>query len=85
MHFECGKQVLAAGLPLMMEKPPARLTAQARELADMAEGRGLITQIGHNMRHAPGVQKFRELMATPELGIALFGEPIFYAQPDVAG
>ncbi len=78
MHFECGKQVLAAGLPLMMEKPPARLTAQAQELADMAEGRGLITQIGHNMRHAPGVQKFRELMATPEFGKLLFLESRYF-------
>ena len=32
MHFECGKQVLAAGLPLMMEKPAARLTAQAQRV-----------------------------------------------------
>ena len=76
--FECGKQVLAAGLPLMMEKPPARLTAHARELADMAAGRGLITQIGHNMRHAPGVQKFSRVN-----GDARVWENCFFWKADI--
>ena len=42
MHYACGKEVLAAGLPLMMEKPPAPRTEQARELVELAEAhRGL--------------------------------------------
>jgi predicted dehydrogenase len=78
MHYECGKQVLAAGLHLMMEKPAALRTEQAGELVAMAEAQGVITQIGHNMRHAPGVRKFKELMATPEFGKLLYLESRYF-------
>lgn len=78
MHYACGRQVLEAGLPLMMEKPPAPLTGQALELAELAEAKGVVTQVGHNMRHAPGVAKFRQLMATPEFGRLLFLESRYF-------
>ena len=78
MHYECGKQVLEAGLHLMMEKPAALRTEQAQELAELAAAKGVITQIGHNMRHAPGVQKFRELMAMPAFGKLLYLESRYF-------
>lgn len=78
MHYTCGKQVLERGLPLMMEKPPARIPEHARELAELAESKGILTQIGHNMRHAPGVRKFKELMDTPEFGKLLFVESRYF-------
>ncbi|MBV7335556.1 Gfo/Idh/MocA family oxidoreductase [Chloroflexi bacterium TSY] len=78
MHYTCGKQILEAGLPLMMEKPPARIPAQAEELVELAKAKGVLTQIGHNMRHAPGVRKFKELMATPEFGQLLFVESRYF-------
>jgi predicted dehydrogenase len=89
MHYICGKQVLEAGLPLMMEKPPAMHTEEALELVELAEAKGLITQIGHNMRHAPGVRKFRELMADPQFGKLLFLESRYFMPspmwPETAG
>ena len=78
MHYACGKEVLAAGLPLMMEKPPAPRTEQARELVELAEAQGVVTQVGHNMRHAPGVVKLRELMQTPAFGRLLFLESRYF-------
>ncbi len=78
MHYMCGKQVLEAGLPLMMEKPAGARTEQALELAELAESKGLITQVGHNMRHAPGVRKFRELMQTTDFGKLLFLESRYF-------
>lgn len=78
MHLACGKEVLHAGLPLMMEKPPAPRTEQARELVELAEAQGVVTQIGHNMRHAPGVVKFRKLMQSPEFGKLLFLESRYF-------
>ncbi|MEM7028863.1 MAG: Gfo/Idh/MocA family oxidoreductase, partial [Chloroflexota bacterium] len=78
MHYTVGKQVLEAGVPLMMEKPSAARPDEALELAELAESKGLITQIGHNMRHAPGVQKFQELMNTPEFGKLLFVESRYF-------
>lgn len=78
MHYTCGKQVLEAGLPLMMEKPPAPRTEEARELVELAESKGIITQIGHNMRHAPGVRKFREIMQSDTFGKLLFLESRYF-------
>ena len=78
MHYTCGKRVLEAGLPLMMEKPPARRPVDALELVELAEAKGVVTQIGHNMRHAPGVRKFKELMQTPEFGQLLFVESRYF-------
>ena len=89
MHYACGKQVLEAGLSLMMEKPPAPCPEQALELVELAEAKGVITQIGHNMRHAPGVQKFRELMNSPDFGQLLFLESRYFMPspmwPETAG
>lgn len=78
MHYTCGKQVLEAGLHLMMEKPAAPRTEQVLELVQLAEAKGVITQIGHNMRHAPGVQRFQQLMATPEFGKLLYLESRYF-------
>ncbi|MEM7128794.1 MAG: Gfo/Idh/MocA family oxidoreductase [Chloroflexota bacterium] len=78
MHYLCGKQVLEAGLPLMMEKPAGRIPEQGLELVELAESKGILTQVGHNMRHAPGVRKFKELMATPEFGKLLFLESRYF-------
>jgi predicted dehydrogenase len=89
MHYACGRQVLEAGLPLMMEKPPAMRVEEAAELVALAQAKGLITQIGHNMRHAPGVRKFRELMQTPQFGKLLFLESRYFMPspmwPETAG
>ena len=54
MHYTCGRQVLEAGLPLMMEKPAAVRPQEVLELAELAEAKGLIVQIGHNMGMLPG-------------------------------
>lgn len=78
MHYACGKQVLEAGLPLMMEKPSAARTHEALELVELAEAKGVITQIGHNMRHAPGVRKFHEIMQQPDFGKLLFLESRYF-------
>lgn len=78
MHYVCGRQVLEAGLPLMMEKPAAVRPQEVLELAELAEARGLIAQIGHNMRHAPGVRKFLELMGSPAFGKLLFLESRYF-------
>jgi predicted dehydrogenase len=78
MHYACGRTCLEAGLPVMMEKPPAYRVKEAAELVALAESKGLITQVGHNMRHAPAVVKFKELMATPEFGRLLFLESRYF-------
>jgi predicted dehydrogenase len=81
MHYTCGKKVLEAGLPLIMEKPVATRTEEALELVQLAESKRLVTQVGHNMRHAPGVSKFRELMRGEDFGKLLYLESRYF-MPD---
>lgn len=78
MHVTCGRQCLQAGLHVMMEKPPAYRTEDAGELVALAESKGAVTQVGHNMRYATAVAKFKELMGTPEFGRLLFLENRYF-------
>ena len=72
MHTEIGGQILERGLPLFTEKPVARTLAEARQLARLAEEKGVPTQVGHMLPHAPASKLARTLMAGPE-----FGRPVF--------
>lgn len=46
-HYEIGKQVLAVGKHLFLEKPMTTTPEQGRELVDLAKSKNLILQIGH--------------------------------------
>lgn len=54
-HYPLGKQALEAGKHVLMEKPLAQTSEQARELADLADARGLKLQTGAMKRHDPGI------------------------------
>lgn len=46
-HFTAGKAALAAGKPVLMEKPFAATLAEADALTDLAHERNLVLQVGH--------------------------------------
>jgi myo-inositol 2-dehydrogenase/D-chiro-inositol 1-dehydrogenase len=50
LHFLAGKEVLASGRHLFVEKPPAPTVAEAEELAAAASGREIM--VGFQKRHA---------------------------------
>lgn len=91
VHAKVAPEVIRAGLALMMEKPMASTLAEAKELVLLAEEKGVVTQIGHNMRHAPLVHKVKELMSSPEFGKTLYVESVYHmpspgwTQEDVPG
>lgn len=78
MHYECTVQCLEAGLHTMTEKPLAPLTSMIEELAGVAQDKALVTQVGHNMRHAPMVQKARQIAASTEFGDLLYLESRYH-------
>jgi len=80
MHEECARACLEAGLHTMTEKPIARSLTEALALAGLARSKGLITQVGHNMRYAPLVQKVRQIMAGPEFGDLLYLESRYHME-----
>jgi myo-inositol 2-dehydrogenase / D-chiro-inositol 1-dehydrogenase len=53
MHHDLGLRVLARGLPLFVEKPPALDLAGAEELAATAEANGTWGMVGFMKRFAP--------------------------------
>jgi len=53
--------VLAAGVPTFMEKPPGRSLQEARELAAIAARAGTPTQVAFNRRYAPLVGRAMRL------------------------
>jgi predicted dehydrogenase len=59
---------LNAGKHVLVEKPIASNSEQAKQLIDAAEKRGLVLMVDHTFVYTDAVRKIRELIATGELG-----------------
>jgi predicted dehydrogenase len=68
LHREIGVAAARAGKPFWIEKPVGRDAAETAEVAAAARAAGVVTSIGYNYRHAPAVERVRELIAAGELG-----------------
>ena len=68
LHREIGVAAARAGKPFWIEKPVGRDAAETAEVAAAARAAGVVTSIGYNYRHAPAVERIRELIAAGELG-----------------
>ena len=67
-HREIAEAALAAGKPVLCEKPLADTLANARAMAEAAERAGLPTMIGFNYRRIPAVQLARKMIREGVLG-----------------
>jgi predicted dehydrogenase len=67
-HFEIVRQALSAGKHVLCEKPLCRTSAEALELARLAEKLGLVLMTGHVFLFNFGIVKIKELIQTGELG-----------------
>ena len=73
LHYEVAKAALLAGKHVYCEKPLADTAAQARELADLAAAKGLITRVGHAFVRNPVHDLARDIITSGEIGeIKLF-------------
>ena len=57
---------------MLVEKPLATTSADARDLIEVAEARGLVLMPGHTFLYSPPVNKVRELIAEDVLGEVYF-------------
>jgi predicted dehydrogenase len=64
-HFEIGRDLLARGKHLLVEKPIADNTAHASELAELAAKRGLVLQVGHVERFNPVLGALEKRLTNP--------------------
>ena len=61
-HYVPTKAALEAGKPVYCEWPLGRTTAEAEELARLAQARGLVTAVGLQARVNPAVMHMKELV-----------------------
>jgi len=77
-HFPAAKACLDAGKHVLVEKPIAVTSAEARELVELAARRGCLLQVGHSERFNPIMQRMRPHIERPAFieghRLSAFGE-----------
>lgn len=68
LHPSLSRRALEAGLHVLCEKPIGVYTKAARDLAGLAQARGLVFALMYNQRTSPVYRKVRELVVSGELG-----------------
>ncbi|WP_306213110.1 Gfo/Idh/MocA family protein [Actinoplanes sp. RD1] len=61
-HGPAERAVIAAGLPLFVEKPIALDRGVAQEIADLVAAKDILTGVGHHWRYLAVVEQARELL-----------------------
>ncbi|MER5176940.1 Gfo/Idh/MocA family oxidoreductase [Streptomyces sp. NPDC002896] len=69
-HVPLATAALEAGLPVVVDKPVAGTAAEARELAALAEDRGLLLSVFQNRRWDNDFRTVQKLLTDGELGDA---------------
>jgi predicted dehydrogenase len=67
-HFEIVSACLERGLHVLVEKPLATSSIEARQLIDLAERHGRTLMVGHTFEYNPAVRALAEAVAGGELG-----------------
>ena len=67
LHYQIGKEVLNAGIHVLLEKPCSDNLEHARELFSLADSKNLILHIGHVERFNGAVQELHKLVDDPVL------------------
>ena len=67
-HFEIARAALERGKHVLVEKPLAMSSDEARQLIALAEQKQRVLMVGHTFEHNPAVWKIRELIEQRELG-----------------
>ncbi|MFP5234350.1 MAG: Gfo/Idh/MocA family protein [Acidobacteriota bacterium] len=79
IHVAVAKMALKQGIHVFLEKPPSVYTRDLLALADLAEARGLITMVGHNIRYSGASLKMKELASVDGFGMPIAMETRYLA------
>ena len=71
-HARTARAALEADKHVLVEKPLAICSREARGLAELARERGKILMVGHLLWYHPGILKLKELIDRGELGRVLY-------------
>jgi len=72
MHYELAPKVLSRGIPVYVEKPPAITSQQAKELAELADSKGVFGQVGFMKRFCDVYRMAKEIVSSDEFGRLYF-------------
>ena len=64
-HYAIARDLMVAGIDVLLEKPMAATLAEARELSAIAHDCARILQIGHLERFNPAIARLRPLLSQP--------------------
>jgi predicted dehydrogenase len=67
-HYEMAKAALSVGKHVFIEKPMARTEAEADELVNLAERKGLVLMVGHTFLFSPAVRRMKEIIDAGDIG-----------------
>ena len=82
-HYHVARDFLASGIDVLLEKPIATTTEEAKELNDLARSKGLIFQIGFVERFNPAIIALEKVIETPLFVEAHRLHPFFPRGTDV--
>ncbi|PSP71951.1 gfo/Idh/MocA family oxidoreductase [Halobacteriales archaeon QH_9_66_26] len=66
-HYPVARECIEAGVHVLVEKPFVAEPAEGRELASLADERGVAIQVGHIERFNPAIQALSEILSGKEL------------------
>ncbi|MBS7544148.1 Gfo/Idh/MocA family protein [Ancylobacter oerskovii] len=83
LHVENALELVAAGIPVLVEKPIADSVAGARQLVEAAEAARVPLLVGHHRRHNPIIRKAREVIESGRLGrLVMLSGQCWLIKPD---
>ncbi|MEA5444340.1 Gfo/Idh/MocA family oxidoreductase [Gammaproteobacteria bacterium AB-CW1] len=65
-HYQVAKDLIEAGIHVLVEKPITESVGQAQELIDLAAANGVTLQVGHLERFNPAFQALPDNLRTPD-------------------
>ncbi len=68
LHASNGLQAVAAGVPILLEKPISDDVASAEKLVEQAEAAGVSVLVGHHRRHNSIIQRAKAVIESGRLG-----------------
>ena len=68
LHYEMAKAALEAGKHVICEKPLAISVAEAAELVELADKKGLVNAVNFNIRYYPLMRQLRLMVDTGDIG-----------------
>ncbi len=67
-HYQMAKAALEAGKHVFIEKPMARNEAEAEELMELANLKGLTLMVGHTFLFSPAVRRMKQIIDAGDIG-----------------